>query len=118
MRKTIFLIFIVAIFGACSVKNTVKTNTNSNGISQADVDRVKNQFPDVTVAQLETGKSNFEKYCTACHKLKNPKDFTEEQWSKLVPGMSRKANKEAGSEIINQAAQTSILEYVIAMKEK
>jgi cytochrome c2 len=107
MRKILLLAFIV-IVSACG---TVKLLTPT----QADADRGTQKFTGYTLADLNQGKTLFEQDCAKCHRLKRPESRNEEQWNKIVPKMVKKANKEAGTEKINQADQDLILHYLITM---
>ena len=84
----------------------------------SDAERGSKKFPGMTVASLNEGKLNFETQCTKCHGIKNPTSKSEEQWKSIVPKMSAKANKKAGSEVVDAKMQESILQYVVTMSGK
>ena len=86
--------------------------------SQTDVDRGAKNNPDITMASLNEGKSIVETQCTKCHGLKNPKKFSVEEWNSIVPKMAVKANKKAGTEVIDARKKDLILQYVTTMAQK
>ena len=106
MKKTILFISVI-IFSACSVKLISPT--------QSDVARVASKYPNYSLAQLQQGKSDYEKYCTQCHGLKKPSSETEEKWNKIVPWMCKKNNEKPNLQHISDETQASILKYVITM---
>ena len=111
--KKIAVVFSLLILAACSAKITPTTSTTST--ASADVARGAAKFPGYTLAQLQQGKTDYEKYCTQCHSLKNPTSQTEEKWNKIVPWMCDKTNKKDNLQHINAETQASILKYVITM---
>ena len=100
---------LLAILSACSAKLMVPT--------QADADRGTAKFPGVTLAQLTDGKKLYEDNCGTCHALINPKSESEKEWREMVPLMSAKVNKKAGSEVLDAKKQELILQYVLVMHE-
>lgn len=84
--------------------------------SQADVDRMASKYPGYTLEELNKGKALFESNCNLCHELKKPKSYSEEKWTAVVPKMSKGVNRKKGSEVLDAAAQESILRYVLTMR--
>ncbi|MBL0343261.1 MAG: c-type cytochrome [Bacteroidetes bacterium] len=107
MKKIIYTISIL-VFVSCG-------STKLLSPTQADVDRGAKKYTDITLASLNEGKSIFETECTKCHSLKDPKKKSEAQWKTIVPRMTAKANKKAGSEVIDARKQELILQYVSTM---
>ncbi|POY34960.1 hypothetical protein C3K47_17815 [Solitalea longa] len=107
MKKSLFVICAIAL-AACG---TSKTSSNKN----ADVERGALKFPGYTVAEYSLGKKANQTYCGGCHALKNPQDFNEAQWSMIVPKMVKKANRKAGSDVIDPKTQEAIMKYLITM---
>lgn len=105
--KKIIIGFSILVFCACSAKVAM--------LSQADADRGAVKFPGMTLASLNEGKAHYEQYCQSCHELKKPKSETEADWNKIVPGMVKKTNKKAGSEVVDSKKQELILQYVVTM---
>ena len=110
MKKIFLLLGTTLIFACATTKETAT-------ISNSDLERGKAKYPDMTMESLKAGKMNFEQQCTKCHGLKNPKSKTSEQWHEIVPVMSAKANKKAGSEVVDAAMQESILRYLVTMSK-
>ena len=106
MKKLTILTLI--LFAACvPVKLAIPT--------QADADRGAKQFNGFTLAELNQGKTLYEQNCAECHRLKYPRSKTEAEWTKIVPNMVRRANRDAGREKIKPHDQELILHYVITM---
>ena len=107
MKKVLFILSAIIFISCASTKITTPTD--------ADVQRGKATYPDLTMEAVNTGKMHFEQQCANCHKLKNPASKTTEQWKKTVPRMAAKAEKKAGKMVIDQPTQESILRYLAAM---
>lgn len=107
--KKITVLSLLAILSACSAKMLVPT--------QADADRGATKFPGVTLAQLTDGKKLYEENCGNCHALIDPRKESEKEWRNMVPLMSDKVNKKAGSEVLDAKEQDLILQYVLIMHE-
>jgi cytochrome c2 len=56
---------------------------------------------------VSEGSQLFETNCVRCHKLKNPSDYSAEEWKEIVPRMAVKAK-------IDSYTENKILEYVMA----
>lgn len=110
MKKLAILISLTIFLASCFASKTLTTP------NQADVDRVKTKYPDYTLADLNHGKSLYTEHCGTCHGLKNPSDFTEEQWKKIVPNMVAKVNKHGN--ILDQKAEQDILRYTVTMSRR
>ena len=107
MKKILYIISAIIFISCASTKPVAPTN--------ADVERGKTTYPNLTLEAANAGKMNFEQQCSKCHGLKKPNSKTAEQWQKIVPGMAAKAEKKAGKVVIDQATQESILHYLVAM---
>ncbi len=105
------LLFLIACAGSKSASKTIVPPVPT----QADADRGAMKIPGLTLAQLNTGKTNFEQQCSKCHKLKDPASRDETEWRKVVPKMAAKAEKKMEKVVIDQAMQESILAYLITM---
>lgn len=81
--------------------------------TQADVDRMEETYPELTVAELIEGKGLYEDKCSRCHGLKDPVAFSNEEWNRIVPNM---ANKARGRQIsLTSEQEQSILRYLETM---
>jgi cytochrome c553 len=105
--KKIITSFSILLLCACSAKLALLT--------QADADRGSAKFSGSTLASLNEGKAHYEQYCGSCHGLKRPTSESEGEWNKIVPDMVKKANKKAGSEVVDTKKQELILHYVVTM---
>lgn len=99
MKKLILLFAVGTFVAACQPKNAeviseVKEETNVNTPS----------------AEVAKGESIYANSCHSCHKLFDPKDFSEERWKQIIPPMVKKAKLEPENGDL-------ILAYVLWAKE-
>ena len=106
--KKLTALFITSLIAACGTTLVVPT--------KQDVDRISNQYPGVTLADLMDGKNTYQQNCSACHAFKKLNSKTEEQWNKIVPVMVNKANRKAGKELIDGKQKETLLKYIITMR--
>ena len=109
MKKHIFISIVIVGLVACKA---VVLSTPS----QADIDRVKDSFPDYALADLQAGKKLYEVKCNGCHNLKNPRKESEEEWKIIVPRMTEKALTRDIK--ISTEEQRKILKYLIIMSSE
>jgi hypothetical protein len=111
----------IATFATCllltACASSSSTTTSPTG-TQADVDRVAVKFPGYTLAKLESGRMEYEEHCQTCHSLKNPKDYSEERIRMIVPAMAEKANKKAGTVVVDSEEEVMIMQYMIAIHDR
>lgn len=107
---TVVLVIVsILLLGCFSSKSVVEIS------NQSIVNQAQSEFPGYTVEQYEGGKLLYETKCNLCHAIKNPKNYEKEEWAKLVPDMSEKANKKKGADL-SEEDQILIYQYVIASK--
>lgn len=102
------LVALVFFYSCGTRKAASKEQTPVAVNAETDLERGKKVFPDLTQAQLDQGKADYNTYCKKCHALKEPTDYTEAEWRKINPGMAKKARIDAEKE-------NSILKYVVTM---
>ena len=107
MKKLIPVIACIALAACTATKLLTPTQT--------DADRGAKTYPGYTLTDLNQGKALFEQNCNKCHGLKNPASRNADKWGQIVPVMVKRANKKAGSEIINDKDQALILHYLVTM---
>lgn len=105
MKKALILSIVVVLVACKAAKVSAP--------GQSDVDRVKDKYPDYTLADLNEGKKLYEMNCGSCHALKAPNSETEEEWIKIVPAMTQKVNRKGV--VLDEQAEEQILRYVITM---
>jgi cytochrome c len=112
MKYLSLVIISTFIVGCFASKSTVVDPEAPD--PQEIVNNAVSKFPGYTLAEFNQGESLYETKCTLCHTAKTPQNFTEEQWSKLVPGMAAKANnkKAAG---LTKADEDLIYKYVVSI---
>lgn len=101
MKKSILLISTVFALASCSESFITPT--------QADADRMKSEFPEITVASLTEGKTLMENNCHKCHALVKPQAESVEEWKHVVPIMAKKAK-------LSEAEGDKILQYILTAK--
>lgn len=101
MKKNLLIIAIAITAVACASKKAIV-------LTQTDADRASSKFSGATLASLTEGKTLYENNCGTCHGLKNPGNYGEAEWRKIVPPMAVKANVDAKKEEL-------ILQYVVTM---
>lgn len=67
---------------------------------------------------LVQGKSIYEGHCGQCHALKNPSQFTEAQFTTIVPKMVQKVNKKEGTTSISPEDESKLLKYLVSVCKK
>lgn len=106
--KISILTTAIALFIAACAGSKV---SSSNEPTQADVDRNKAIFSNLTLEELIQGKAHYEKNCGSCHKLYSPNGESAVGWKKIVPPMAKKAK-------IDSKTEDLILRYLISMSSK
>ncbi len=111
MKYLSLILISTFIVGCFASKTSVDTAEPS---AQDVVNNAMSKFPGYSVDQYNQGMQLYEANCTLCHAAKVPADYTEDQWSKLVPGMSEKANNKKGTSI-TKADEDLIFKYVVSV---
>jgi cytochrome c5 len=106
MKKYFYLLSLLFVV-ACGTTKMVAP-------SQTDVDRGKDNFPGLSLAQLTEGQQLYTQYCNKCHPYKKPGSRTAMEWKHEIPEMSAKANHKFG-DVINASQEEAILRYVSVM---
>lgn len=118
MRKSIYLLSFICLFSCSATKKAANPKATEAKPAEKTATNTPTPSPRIANPALAEGKSLYEQHCGACHKLKNPKDFTEEQLNKVVPNMVAKTNKKAGNEAISAEKQKAILTYLVSACKK
>lgn len=126
MKNTKYFAFALVLAACGTPKNTSTTDTKTTRTTdvkpgpvettspeQAYVDKMKGKYTDYTVSHYQEGKNLYEMHCGKCHDLPQPTHYTEEQWEKIVPGMTKAVNKK--EQLVNATQQENILRYVVTM---
>jgi hypothetical protein len=101
MRKTIVFISLLGMM-ACGTYKSITP-------SQTDLDRGKQKYPDLTMSELNLGKTLFEAKCGKCHSLARPFRVSVADVQKIMPKMAKKAG-------LPKESSDLVLEYLITMK--
>lgn len=106
--KKLLLILSIVFLAACKPVRLITPG-------QADVNRVSQKFPGLTVGELNEGKSIFENNCNICHRLKNPESKSEKRWDRIVPKMVHRVNKRKKQNGIDSTSEVILLKYLVTM---
>jgi mono/diheme cytochrome c family protein len=113
---TIIITLLISLITACSTHTTSKTNADA--ITQTDVERAVKLYANVTYDDLVKGQSLYKENCGNCHGLKKPTYTNEEGWRKVVPRMSVKVNRKAGTMVLGEKEQELIVRYLVTLGSK
>lgn len=91
-----FLFMVLIVLAACS-KKTVPTSTQAPAM-----DKPVSTTTDLAVS----GKQIFEAKCGRCHALKNPSEYTSQEWRPIMNSMADKAK-------LTTTEKTAVLTYVM-----
>lgn len=83
MKKLLLGFGLAATVLACSEKTAPTAVTSPETVAPA------------MTADAEAGKSIFEANCQRCHGLKKIDDFSQADWSRILPNMASKAKLDA-----------------------
>ncbi len=99
--KYLVYVSIAAFIVACG------TTTNTLAPVESELSKVKKDYPDVTVADLQQGFTLWKMNCGGCHTLHLPNEKTKEQWAKLLPEMFLKTS-------LKEQEKRQITEYLFS----
>lgn len=95
MKKTIALLFLVAISAtSCTPKSVPTAESGESGLSDKRIQ----------------GKTIFENSCGTCHDLPNPTAFTSVQWVGIMNAMAPKAK-------LTDEQHQLVYDYVVSVKK-
>jgi cytochrome c2 len=95
MKRFVYILCCIGPILGCNPKNAEVVEENAPFEVPAPVNNI------------EEGEKLFAANCVKCHALKDPKNFTAEEWKEIVPRMAVKAK-------IDTDTENKILEYVLA----
>ena len=101
--KKILVFTSVALLVACAAYKPMAP-------AQSDADRAAKENPQITLADLNAGKSIFEEKCHKCHSLKKPFKKTDEEITDALPRMAKRAK-------LDSDQQALVLNYLITMND-
>lgn len=104
--KKCFIILLASIV-ACHSTKKITTAEKSPEISP-ELQHAQAKIPGITMDRLTSGSKIYAQDCTRCHALKEPANYTIEQWEPILTRMYIKAN------ITDEGEKTLIRDYVIA----
>ena len=113
MKNTLIVLGMsIALVGCFGAKKLTETPPPPSPPT-LNIEKAQVKFEGYTLENYNSGKMLYNANCHSCHGLKDPLAFTEEQWSKLVPGMSAKSNAKKGTSISKEDEEL-IFRYVVS----
>ncbi|MDP4197692.1 MAG: cytochrome c [Bacteroidota bacterium] len=70
-----------------------------------------NKWSGISISELSEGRNLYIDKCSGCHSLKDPSDYTEEEWGTVLKKMSRKAK-------LTDAEYEKISHYISTMSKR
>ncbi len=99
---SIILTLTVFLFSCFSSKNKIQPQNISN----------ENQTIESTsITLLQKGRLIYESKCNKCHALKDPISYTEPEWRKIVPRMTKMLNSRKVE--MDSLSEATVLNYLI-----
>jgi len=79
--------------------------------AQPDLAIAQAHWPGTTMDQLNQGYTLFSTKCTQCHGMKNPKDYSADDWTdNYMPDMGKRAH-------LGQGDYDLVLHYILTKRE-
>ncbi|RKR08734.1 diheme cytochrome c [Flavobacterium sp. 90] len=82
--KILILAAVVLFVVSCGTKKAAPTTPATPAVTQA-------AKPTTLTPELAEGKNLYENSCARCHKLYDPKKFSQEDWKPILVRMQKKA---------------------------
>ncbi len=102
MKKTSVVFAASLIIFGCGT--TLQTT------AEADFNKKNHRWEGYTFAEFAKGRELYVGSCGGCHLLHRPAEFTEQQWSDILPEMIDRAK-------LGDAERESIFRFLITTKE-
>ena len=102
--STCFLFLLLTDTACTSSKNT---DNKKNEVSP-ELILAQQRVPGITMEQLKHGNRIYIRNCSACHALRNPSQFTAQQWQPILIKMFVKAK------IKDTRTKALIADYIVA----
>lgn len=99
MKKAILLLLVsLSVLISCSTTKKASSVKEKSAVKRSNtpkniVAKMQSKYPNYTVAELKQGRVLYQTHCKGCHDLKNPIQWSAEEWTKIVPSMSKKVNE-------------------------
>jgi cytochrome c5 len=91
---------------ASSTLLVISCSTKKDPVANAAKPEVPETAAVATLSpELSTGKNLYENSCARCHKLYDPKKYTQEEWKPILVRMQKKAN-------VDDVNMASITNYI------
>ncbi|OXA76616.1 Dihaem cytochrome c [Flavobacterium aquidurense] len=98
--KILTLAAITLLAVSCGTKKTASTPATPATPAVTETAKAVELTP-----ELAAGKSMYENNCAKCHKLYEPKKFTQEEWAPILVRMQKKAH-------LDDTQMASITSYI------
>jgi hypothetical protein len=110
MKRLFFCLSIISVIVICCKSTQTLAPTPTLAPTTADVTIAQSHWQGTTIDQLKQGYDMFMDKCTSCHGIKNPQDYSEDDWNTIMPKMARKSK-------ITQEQSDLIFHYILAKRE-
>ena len=97
--KILTLAAITLLAVSCSTKKTAPAATSAPAVTAVA------SAPAALTPELAEGKNLYDNNCAKCHKLYEPKKFTQEEWAPILVKMQKKAH-------LDDTQMASITNYI------
>lgn len=103
MKTYISIVVTVVLFSCFSTRNTNNAQTAVMNNNQ--------NIESTSLSLLQSGQLIYESKCNKCHALKDPGSYTEQQWRKIVPRMTKMLN--ARKLEMDSLSEAKVLNYLV-----
>lgn len=106
--KKCFIILLAGIMACHSTKKIATVEAPKVPEVSPELQHAQAKVPGITMDRLTAGSKTYIQDCARCHALKEPSNYTMEQWDPILKRMYLKAK------ITDEGEQTLIRDYVMA----
>jgi cytochrome c5 len=101
--------FIILLAGMVACHSSKKiTATKKPPEVNTELQHAQAKVPGITMERLTSGGKVYAQDCARCHSLKEPSNYTMEQWDPILKSMYKKAK------LTDENEKTLIRDYVMA----
>ena len=100
--------FIILVAGMMACHSSRKITTPVEAEISPELKLARTKVPGITQEQLTTGSKIYIQDCAVCHALKEPSDYSMQQWEPILQRMYVKAK------ISDEGEKKLIRDYVMA----
>jgi cytochrome c5 len=113
-KRTVIMLTLLSVVLICCKSLTPANKATASKPSLApdstDVTIARTHWAGTSTANLTQGYTIFSDKCTECHGVKNPQDFSINDWNNILPEMGKKAN-------LDSVQYRYVYQYILAKRE-